>query len=30
VEPEVTGYPEEVSRRIWREPPGVLDLVQPR
>ncbi|CAN7250278.1 carboxylesterase family protein [Terrabacter sp. LjRoot27] len=29
VEPEVTGYPEQVSRRIWREPPSVLDLVEP-
>ena len=25
-EPEVTAYPEQVSRQIWREAPGVLDL----
>lgn len=24
--PRVTDYPEQVSRDIWREPPGVLDL----
>jgi para-nitrobenzyl esterase len=27
VEPVVTAYPEEVSRKIWRDYPGVLDLV---
>jgi para-nitrobenzyl esterase len=25
-EPEVTAYPEQVSRQIWRAAPGVLDL----
>ncbi len=27
-EPEVTAYPEQVSRQIWREAPGVMDLVE--
>ena len=27
VEPAVTAYPETVSREIWRDPPGVLDLL---
>jgi para-nitrobenzyl esterase len=27
VEPRVTGYPEQLSRDIWREHPAVLDLV---
>jgi para-nitrobenzyl esterase len=27
VDPTVTAYPEQVSRRIWRDPPDVLDLV---
>jgi para-nitrobenzyl esterase len=27
-EPEVTSYPEQVSRLIWSEPPQVLDLAQ--
>lgn len=26
VEPLVTAYPEQLSREIWRDPPGVLDL----
>ncbi len=26
VEPAVTGYPEQASRQIWRDPPSVLDL----
>lgn len=26
VAPTVTAYPERVSREIWRDPPGVLDL----
>ncbi len=26
VEPRTTGYPETVSREIWRDPPGILDL----
>ena len=26
-EPSVADYPEQVSREIWHEPPGVLDLV---
>ena len=30
VEPSVTAYPEQVSREIWRDPPGVLDLVHDR
>ena len=25
-DPVVVDYPEQVSRQIWREPPGVLDL----
>jgi para-nitrobenzyl esterase len=29
VEPEVTAYPEQVSRRLWEDPPDVLDLVSP-
>jgi para-nitrobenzyl esterase len=26
VEPTVTTYPEQVSRKIWRDYPAVLDL----
>ena len=26
VEPAITAYPERLSRQIWRDPPGVLDL----
>jgi len=29
VEPEVTAYPEQLSREIWRDPPSVLDLAHP-
>ncbi len=29
-EPSVTDYPERVSREIWRDPPRVLDLLDPR
>ena len=28
VEPAVTDYPEQVSRKIWRNPPDVLDLAR--
>jgi para-nitrobenzyl esterase len=28
VEPRVSAYPERVSREIWRDPPGVLDLAR--
>ena len=27
VEPSVTAYPEELSRQIWQDPPGALDLI---